>query len=74
MGFGYVCVGDLDELWLCVYLLDVGVVGVVYGGVQVVYQLVDDGGQGIFVWYVIFDVFWYQFFGVGGGVLEVVVG
>lgn len=70
--FVLVGVVDFDEFWFVVYVFDCVVVYVVYCGVQVFYQLVDDVFDWIVVWYVVFDVFWYQFVGVGG-VLEVMV-
>lgn len=58
-----VCIVDMYKFCFSMQFVDSIIVGQIYIGVQVVYLLVNDFFQVIFIGYVIFDIFWYQFVG-----------
>lgn len=68
-----ICIVDMYKFCFSMQFVDGSIIGQFYIGVQVVYLLVNDFFQVIFIGYVVFDIFWYQFVG-GVIVLEVMVG
>lgn len=67
-----VCIVDVYEFSFGMQQVNGIIVGQIYIGMQIVYLLVNDFFQVVFIGYVVFDIFWYQFVS-GVIVLEIVI-